>query len=279
MPVLPHASLSQFRPSCGSGSGLRGVLPRAASWSRGSRRCGSGFGPIELMQAYYPVSYMESNNEMIFEKVGYTEAPTRTDRHISARTWASLGITADPAAALTDDIGDVPVLFVAIPPGQASGDMPMFEIATPSTPVIGKFSVDAAHSTHFGFNVYLFDEGAAEVETTLAATCVTQKVPLYLDCPGLGGYWEDGITTPIFMACFGGVASFTDGVNRFKALLPDNYHLDYRVCVRYFDATVFGLFAPGAVLANGTYTIGNASLNHNNPPIGSVAGLSDTPCT
>jgi hypothetical protein len=279
MPVLPHASLSQFRPSCGSGSGLRGVLPKAASWSKGTRRCAGDAPTLTLMQGYIPAGFMDGSGEQLFEKVAdYTELSDRTEPHIVVRTWSALGITAAPDAALDDDIGDVPVLLVPIPDGQTSGDMPASATVDLNTPVIGRFSEDVAHTAEFGVSTYLLDPAASVVDTDLQSVCITQKAPMFIDCPGIGGYYEDGISTPAILWCFGSIASFADGLNRFKQIEPDLYHMDYRLTGRVSDFAYLPLFPSGAALASGDYVITAASLNQNNPIVGTVAGLGDTAC-
>lgn len=277
MPTLPHASLSQFRPSCGSGSGLRGVLPGAASWSRGSHRCTAGEG-LTLMQGYTPTGFMGVDGEQPFAKVdGYTEMSSRTDTHVVARSWADLGITADPAAILADDIGDVPVLLVPIPVGQTSGDMAATTTAGLITPVIGPFAGDISHTIEFGSGSLILP-GNPEVEETLASVCITRKVPMYIDCAGVGGYWEDGLTTPTDVWCFGGYTYVSSGANLFKQIAANVHHLDYQATQRVSDSAYLGLFPTGAALASGDYTVTTATLYTNNPPVGTVAGLGDTPC-
>ena len=277
MPVLRNASLSQFRPSCGSGSGLRGVLPEAASWSRGTRRCATG-EVMTLMQGYTPAGFMGVDGEQPFAKVdGYTEMSSRTDTHVVARSWADLGITAAPAVILADDISDVPVLLVPIPVGQTSGDMAATTTAGLTTPVIGPFAGDIVHTIEFGLGTLLLP-GNPIVEETLASVCITRKLPMYIDCPGIGGYWEDGLTTPTDVWCFGGYTYVSSGENLFKRITPNVHHLDYQAAQRVSDGADLGLFTPGAAIASGDYVVSTATLYSNNPPVGTVAGLGDTPC-
>ena len=280
MPVLPHSSLSQFRPSCGSGSGLRGVLPGAASWSKGIRRC-AGDEPT-LMQGYIPSGFMPAEGPtsvQLFAKVDdYTETSTRTGPHIVVRSWADIGITASPDAALDDDIGDVPVLLVPIPDGQTSGDMPATDTASPTTAVIGRFDLDAAHTAEFGEATYLLNPAEPVAQYMLGQVCITQKIPMFVDCAGVGGYMEDGINTPATLWCFGSTASFADGINRFKQIEPDMYHMDYRLAGRVSDSAYLPLFPSGAALASGDYVVTTPSLNQNNPAVGAVTGLGDSAC-
>lgn len=284
MPVLPHASLSQFRPSCGSGSGLRGVLPGAASWSKGTRRC-TGDGPtLTLMQGYIPADFILDEGPgslMPFEKLaGYTEMSSRSDTHIVARQWlADLGITPSPAAIVADDYGDVPVLLVPIPTGQTSADMPLAQDASLVTPVVGRFVLDVSYSVEFGIDTYLLGvTGATESEVSLANVCITRKVPMYIDCPGVGGYWEDGLTTPANVWCFGPESRVEQGVNVFKRILPDEYHLDFQAVQRVSDSSFWPLFPSVGASAAGTHVATTATLYTNNPAVGTVVGLGDTAC-
>lgn len=281
MPVLRHRSLSFARRTCGSGTGLRGVTPGAGAWSRGVRPCGES-DALTLMQGYIPAGFMSDEGPasvQLFEKVaGYTEMSSQTEPHIVVRTWAALGITAAPDAALDDDVGDVPVLLVPIPDGQTSGDMASSDTAGLTTLVLGRFALDAAHTTEFGESAYLLNPTEPVAARTLRQVCITQKVPMFIDCPGIGGYYEDGMTTPGTLWCFGSTASFAYGINRFKQIEPDQYHMDYRLTGRVSDSAYLPLFPSGAALASGDYVITTASLNQNNPAVGTVTGLGDTAC-
>lgn len=280
MAVLPHRSLAIARRTCGSGTGLRGVTPGAASWSRGTRRCGDE-GNLTLMQGYVPFDFMGASGEQVFEKMsGYTEVSALASAHVVARAWSDLGVVAAPAAILADDIGDVPVLLVPIPDGQTGDDMANTVNADVNTPVVGRFAEteDAAHSAEFGVSTYLLDQSAPIGSFDLQSVCITRKVPLYIDCPGIGGYWEDGVTTPTNVWCFGGVDHVAEGVNLFKRLEPDQYHLDYQATQRVSDSANLALFPSGAALASGDYVATTATLYSNNPAVGTVAGLDDTAC-
>lgn len=281
MPVLPHRSMSRGGRTCGRGTGLRGVTPGAGAWSRGVRPCGES-DALTLMQGYIPAGFMSDEGPasvQIFAKIpGYTENSSRSEPHIVVRTWAGLGEAVAPQAAIDDDIGDVPVLLVPIPDGQTSGDMPANDNAGLTTPVIGRFDVDTAHTTEFGASVYLLDATASITEVELQQVCITQKVPLLIDCGGFGGYYEDGMTTPGTLWCFGSTASFSDNVNRFKQIEPDLHHMDYRATQRVSDAEFLPLFPSGSALASGDYLITTATLNQNNPTVGAVPGLGDNPC-
>ncbi len=253
------------------------------TWSQASRRCSSsGSGEtLTLMQGYTPAGFMTDLSTQPFAKVaGYTEMSSRPGAHVVARSWADLGITASPAAILADDIGDVPVLLIPIPDGQTSGDMAatIDLAAATGVEVVGRFSTDAVHSAEFGPNTVLFDLAAPVGETDLAQVCITRKVPMYIDCVGVGGYWEDGLTTPSDVWCFGGVAHVSSGANLFKQITPDVHHLDYQATQRVSDSAYLGLFPSGAALASGDYAATTATLYTNNPAVGTVAGLGDTAC-
>lgn len=282
MPVLPHASLAIARRTCGSGTGLRGITPGAASWSKGTRRCAGDEPTLTLMQGYIPSGFMSDDgpaSTQLFAKVAdYTEMSSRTDPHIVVRSWATLGVTAAPDAALDDDIGDVPVLLVPIPDGQTSGDMPATDTAGLTTVVLGHFEMDAAHTSEFGESTYLLNPDEPAALRTLRQVCITQKIPMFVDCAGVGGYMEDGINTPATLWCFGSTASFADDINRFKQIEPDLYHMDYRLTGRVSDSAYLPLFPSGAALASGDYVVTTPSLNQNNPAVGTVTGLGDTAC-
>lgn len=253
----------------------------ARTWSQASRRCSSsGSGEtLTLMQGYTPADFMDGSGEQLFEKVaGYTVMSSRSDTHVVVRTWAALGVTAAPDAILDDDIGDVPVLLIPIPDGQTSGDMASTDIGLATTPVIGRFTLDATHTAEFSVDTYLLDLTAPVTEVMLQQVCITRKVPLYIDCAGVGGYWEDGITTPSNVWCFGGVTHVADGENLFKRIEPDQYHLDYQATQRVSDSANLALFPSGAAHVSGDYAATTATLYSNNPAVGSVAALGDTPC-
>lgn len=211
---------------------------------------------------------------------GYTEngiPPTGVD-WVVARSWADLGITPGPQVILDDDIGDVPVLLYQLGIGETPATAPLIrEAYANSTPVVGRFT-NTGYNPDLGVVTFLFDPTAPEIQLVLANVAITRKFPMYVDCAGVGGYMEDGLTTPSDVWCFGGVNHVADGVNLFKRMSPNQYHLDYQAVQRVSDGTPFAYFPVGEALASGNFIPSTATLYTNNPAVGTVAGLGDTAC-
>lgn len=279
MPVLPHASLSQFRPSCGSGSGLRGVLPGAASWSRGSRRCAAGEPSERLFQAYLYSGALSGGMASFSIIDGVTETASFDAPTVVARTWAAIGYSPTPLALAADDVGDVPVLLVEIPDGDGPEDMPLTQdVPFASTPVFGAFVLNAAHTTEFGSPVYLLDPGEVAVTRTLSEVSLTQKSSVVVDCGLYASYVNEGGDAPAPHWCFGREDAVTEGTFRVKQVTIDAYHIDFRSALRVSDSQKIPFHIPVFAEAAGDYVMDDPTLSLVNPAIGSVAALGDTPC-
>lgn len=219
MPVLPLKTLSQYRPSCGSGSGLRGVLPGAASWSSSAARCATDPVP-ESRTALYRISEGGIGpGGIFFEKVGLA-AEQSTVRALRAYSY----LTVYGEEAPTGDVGnDVPALLEPIPPGDDLADMPASILVTdPSTPVTARFiekDVTSPLGVLFARSIWLLDaSGTAPISThILGDTSVVVKEIWERQCP-------DGYTRLSYRPAF-----FREGLQALVSsvcpLVPDSFSL------------------------------------------------------
>ncbi len=181
MPVTPLKTLSQFRPSCGSGSGLRGVLPGAKSWSRGTSSCASA----EIIGwAAYPMEFdgLGSPVEFVRPAAEYAgSAPALSVRHVillSAADAYGVADFYDPTAV------DVPVLLEPIMTGQVLADLPATITAVPTTPLYAAVEdAGAAYVTEFGRTCYLHDRYSGPTTSNYGDFAVVPKEVYTRTCP------------------------------------------------------------------------------------------------
>lgn len=285
MPVLPRKALTRARPSCNGGSGLRGVLPRARTWSESDASCaGEGFPPESRTALYRIATGGIGAMGIVFEKVGLAAEQSAT-RAIRAYSHLSTYGTAAPAG---DDGDDAPVLLEPIPVGDELADMPAtITVTSPTTPVTARFveqDLMSPYGVQFGRSIWLFDPTGAAPFSTQALADVSLVVKEVWDrqCP-------DGYTMSSSRPAF-----FRDGlqdlVSSVCPLVPDPFNLQpflvattapgvhqaFPGTEAVADGSRFPLACPVGELLAGTYGAMNTGFFSCFPVAGDITGLDDT---
>ena len=290
MPILSHASLSQFRPSCGSGSGLRGVLPGVASWSRGGRRCPHGSGePESLLQAYriFGTDFIKVD--------GVTKAGDT--RHFTGESAATLGLTYNDAGYAESDQSSIVVLWepVATIPADMPASLTLGGVALTAAEAIGKFVPSVEQQGSALTEPYVLDAAAAVVSVPFVETCMCMKLDLLAVCEPSGGYSGEGrpvlsnfaLPPPVFFGT--STAVFRDAADTLDTFFfyPGVANSLHSWCTGVTDlalTTYRPQFLTGGEWAGASLSFAWASnVSEVHPDIfgddiGTLTGAGDTPC-
>lgn len=290
MPVLPHASLSQFRPSCGSGSGLRGVLPGAASWSRGSRRCEAG-PPVEesLLQAYriFGTDFVKID--------GVTKAGDT--RHFTGESAATLGYTYNDPGFAASDASSIVVLWepVVTTPADMPASLTLGGATLTVTNAVGRFIQSLAQQGSAPTAPYVLDPVAPVVTVPFFETCMCLKADLLAECAPSGLYGNEGrpvlsdfmIPPPVFFGTSDAIFhDAADDLDKFFFIpgVPNSLHSWCTGAVNPGLTTYRPQYVTGAEWPGVVYTFGwasNVDLMHPDiigAAIGTLAGAGDSTC-
>jgi len=276
MPALPHASLVIARRTCGSGTGLRGITPGAASWSKGTRRCGE-IAETAMFDRYLFTGLTEGGASFTLVPLDPVLAALEVATVVGV-TWASLSETPSPSVLADYGGADVPVLFYPAGTGGPTVTVPL------TTPVRARLVHGAAHETEFGEDTFIFSPSDPQITTELGKCAITTKLSVLVDCgANAGSYMNEGMDTPSPHICFdhaGAVTETFPDLRKFRILqcVPDAYHIEYQTAVRVADAESVALCAPLNVLAAGTYTNDAPFFSAANYDIGDSTTLADTAC-
>lgn len=260
MPVTPLKTLSQYRPSCGSGSGLRGVLPGVRSWSRGTSACPAG-EPVVTVTYLYRMSNVlgpVTSSGAPFELVGLAgeQVSAREIRPFSYVDAYGVG------PHYTDEGHGAPVLLEPVPWFDTAPAS--ITVTDDTTPVVGSFIEQGLLSVYgvlFGRSIWLLDRTAAAPEVTLAFgdVSVVRKSTWTRQCPD--GYFQQiyrpeffpvGVVERISVVC--PLVPDPSSLNPFLTITTTpGIHEAFPGVEQVSDGSRFPLGAPVGNLLGGTY--------------------------